>query len=169
MIIDNQTPLYTSEEIDLIKSYWNEETSEKRIFEDRSYTFNVLYDLPEEYTNRFLDWIEDTIGKKLLNREYHLILHKFKEGDYFDWHEDNAYMERGKREYAVGFHLNDDYNGGEFVVIEDGKEKIIGKVPGSPYLFTSDVTHKINRVESGIRWSIILFVYDTSFKAKSVI
>ena len=29
MIIDNQTPLYTSEEIDLIKSYWNEETSEK--------------------------------------------------------------------------------------------------------------------------------------------
>ena len=23
---------------------------------------DVLYDLPEEYTNRFLDWIEDTIG-----------------------------------------------------------------------------------------------------------
>ena len=36
LIIDNQTLVYTSEEIDLIKSYWNEETSEKRIFEDRS-------------------------------------------------------------------------------------------------------------------------------------
>ena len=97
MIIDNQTPLYTSEEIDLIKSYWNEETSEKRIFEDRSYTFNVLYDLPEEYTNRFLDWIEDTIGKKLLNREYHLILHKFKKVIILIKHEDSKYMERGKK------------------------------------------------------------------------
>lgn len=169
MIIDNQTPLYTLEEQDLIKSNWNDETSEKRIFKDRSYEFSVLHQLPQEYTNRFLDWIEDTIGKKLLNREYHLILHKFKEGDYFDLHEDNAYMERGKREYAVGFHLNNDYKGGEFVVIEDEKERIIGKVPGAPYLFTSDVTHKINRVKSKIRWSIILFIYDTSFKSKSLI
>ena len=37
-------------------------------------------------------------------------------------------MERGKREYAVGFHLNNDFKGGEFIVIEDEKEKIIGKV-----------------------------------------
>ncbi len=169
MIIDNQIPLYTSKELDIIKSYWDDETSEKRIFDDRSYTYKVLYHLPEEYTNRFLDWIEENIGKKLINRNYHLILHKFKKGDYFDWHKDNAYMEMGKREYAVGFHLNNDYNGGEFVVIEDEKQKVIGKVPGSPYLFTSDVTHKINKVEDGIRWSIILFVYDTSFKSKSVI
>ena len=169
MIIYKKIPLFTYEEINLIKSHWNDETSKKRIFEDRSYTYDVLYNLPEEYTNRFLDWVEDNIGKKFLDRKYHLILHKFEKGDYFDLHKDEAYMEMGKREYAIGFHLNNDYEGGEFVVVEDEKEKIIGKLPGAPYLFTSDVTHKINRVESGIRWSVILFLYDTSFKVKSVI
>ena len=169
MIIYKKIPLFTYEERNLIKSHWNDETSKKRIFEDRSYTYDVLYNLPEEYTNRFLDWVEDNIGKKFLDRKYHLILHKFEKGDYFDLHKDEAYMEMGKREYAIGFHLNNDYEGGEFVVVEDEKEKIIGKLPGAPYLFTSDVTHKINRVESGIRWSVILFLYDTSFKVKSVI
>ncbi len=169
MIIYKKIPLFTYEERNLIKSHWNDETSKKRIFEDRSYTYDVLYNLPEEYTNRFLDWVEDNIGKKFLDRKYHLILHKFEKGDYFDWHKDDAYMEKGKRKYAIGFHLNNDYEGGEFVVVEDEKEKIIGKLPGAPYLFTSDVTHKINRVESGIRWSVILFLYDTSFKAKSTI
>lgn len=163
MIIDSQIPLYTLEEQDLIKSHWDDKTSKKVVFKDRSYTFNILYDLPQEYTHRFLNWIEDNTGRKLKNKEHYLILHKFDEGDYFDWHHDNVYREGGQREYAVGFHLNSDYKGGEFVAIEDEKEKIIGKIFGSPYLFTSNIKHKINKVESGVRWSILLFIYNSSF------
>ena len=164
MIFEDSIPLFNPTELDLIKSSWRDDIVEKRDdihgYEDRSYYYNILYDLPKEYVNRFLDWIEAKLGKKIQNRKnYNLILHRFNEGDYFDYHTDDGTISDGKREFAAGFHVNDDYEGGEFVVYENDKERVIGKTPGTPYVFSSFVGHKINKVKSNIRYSIIIFIF----------
>jgi len=170
MIFEDSIPLFNSSELDFIKSSWRNDRAEERNYKDRSYYYNVLYDLPQEYVDRFLDWIENKIEKKIENRKkYDLILHKFEKGDYFDYHTDDGYKELGKREYAAGFHVNDDYDGGEFVVYENHKERVIGKKAGIPYIFSSDVGHRINKVKSNIRYSIIIFIYDNSIDNKSLI
>ena len=170
MIFEESTPLFNLRELDFIKSSWRDDRAEKRNYKDRSYYYNVLYDLPKEYVNRFLDWIETKIGKKIQNRKkYNLILHKFEEGDHFDYHTDDGYNLEGKREFAAGFHVNDDYGGGEFVVYENDKERVIGKNSGTPYIFSSTVGHKINKVKSNIRYSIIIFIYDNSIDNKTLI
>ena len=74
-----------------------------------------------------------------------------------------------KVEYAAGFHINDDYEGGEFVVYENGKQRIIGKQIGVPYIFSSEVGHKINKVKSKIRYSIIVFIYNNSIDKRILI
>ena len=165
MIFEESTPLFNSTELDFIKYSWRDDKAEKRNYKDRTYYYNVLYDLPQEYLDRFLDWIENKIGKNIDNRKkYHLILHRFKKGDYFDYHTDGGYRDKelGKREYAAGFHLNNDYEGGEFVVYENEKERVIGNQTGVPYIFSSDTLHKINKVKSNIRYSIVVFVYNNS-------
>jgi hypothetical protein len=172
MIFEDSTSLFNSTELDFIKSSWKDDKAEKRNYKDRTYYYNVLYDLPQEYLDRFLDWIENKIGKNIDNRKkYHLILHRFKKGDYFDYHTDGGYRDKelGKREYAAGFHLNNDYEGGEFVVYENEKERVIGKQIGAPYIFSADIGHKINKVKSNTRYSIVVFVYNNSIDKKTFI
>ena len=164
MILEESTPLFNSTELDFIKSSWNDDTADQKNYKDRIYYSNVVNNLPQEYLDRFLNWIENKIGKKLNNRKkYNLILHRFKEGDYFDYHADSDFVNTSwEVEYAAGFHINDDYEGGEFVVNENGKERIIGKQKGVPYIFSADTLHKINKVKSKIRYSIVVFVYNNS-------
>ena len=78
MIFEESKPLFNLTELDFIKSSWKDDRAEKRNYKDRSYYYNVLYDLPQEYVDRFLNWIESKIEKKIENRKkYDLILHKF--------------------------------------------------------------------------------------------
>ena len=171
MILEESTPLFNSTELDFIKCSWKDDTADQKNYKDRTYYSNVVNNLPQEYLDRFLNWIENKIGKKIENRiKYNLILHRFKEGDYFDYHTDGDFKNTNWNvEYAAGFHLNDDYEGGEFVVYENGKERIIGKQTGVPYIFSSDVHHKINKIKSKIRYSIIVFIYNNSIDKRILI
>ena len=156
MIFEDSIPLFNSTELDIIKSSWKDDSAEQRNYKDRTYYYNVVNGLPQEYVDRFLDWIEN-------RKKYNLILHKFTEGDYFDYHTDGDYRNPNwDIEYAAGFHVNDDYGGGEFVVCENEKERVIGNQTGVPYIFSSDTLHKINKVKSKIRYSIVVFVYNNS-------
>ena len=164
MILEDFIPLFNSTELDFIKSSWEDDSAEQRNYKDRTYYYNVVNELPQEYVDRFLDWIENKIGKGIENRKkYNLILHKFTEGDYFVYDTDGDYRNPNwDIEYAAGFHVNDDYVGGEFVVCENEKERIIGKQKGVPYIFSSDTLHKVNKVKSKIRYSVVVFVYNNS-------
>ena len=172
MILEDSIPLFNSTELDLMKSSWKDNTLDQKNYKDITKRFKDVYlnNLPQEYVDRFLDWIETKIGKKIQNRKkYNLILHKFEEGDHFDYHTDDGYNLEGKREFAAGFHVNDDYEGGEFVVYENDKERVIGKNSGTPYIFSSTVGHKINKVKSKIRYSIIVFIYNNSIDKRILI
>tara|TARA_Y100000389_G_scaffold150073_1_gene149537 strand:- start:123 stop:644 length:522 start_codon:yes stop_codon:yes gene_type:complete len=173
MIFEESTPLFNLTELNLIKSSWEVDTVDQKNYKDETKCFKDVYlnNLPQEYVDRFLDWIESKIEKKIHNRKkYNFILKIMEEGDHFDYHTDTDFVNTSwEVEYAAGFHINDDYGGGEFVVYENGNERIIGKQIGIPYIFSSDVPHKINKIKSKIRYSIIVFIYNNSIDKRILI
>lgn len=169
MVFEDTNLLFNKQELEVIKNTWNESTCIRREFSDRSYDFDVLYGLDKKYTNKLLDWFELTVGRKMIIRKEHLILHRFSPGDYFDYHVDSTTTSKGKRLYAVGFNVNEEYTGGEFRIAKENIETTIGSKAGVPYVFSSEVPHKINPVLTGTRWSIILFIHDTAFNEKTLV
>ena len=173
MILEDSIPLFNSTELDFMKSSWKDDTLDQKNYKDITKRFKDVYlnNLPQEYVDRFLDWIEKKIENKIHNRKkYNFILKIMKKGDHFDYHTDTDFVSTSwKVEYAAGFHINDDYEGGEFVVYENGKQRIIGKQIGVPYIFSSEVGHKINKVKSKIRYSIIVFIYNNSIDKRILI
>jgi predicted 2-oxoglutarate/Fe(II)-dependent dioxygenase YbiX len=119
-------------------------------------------------TAKLLNWFEIESGEKLKSYDYNLIIHKYNVGDYFDKHIDS--VERGykNRAYVVGFHINDDYDGGEYILYNP--DSIVDKTPGIPYFFKSDRLHEISKITKGIRKSAFLFVnYEDLIKKTTLI
>jgi len=163
MVIENDSPLLSEEEIDFLLSQWDEDKAKHSIVFDRRYMHCLLANIPPTIQDKFYNWIELKLGKTIFDKHNFLILHKYSQGDFFNLHKDDGIRNKGKRLYAAGFNLNNNYSGGEFIVRYQGKEKTIGTVPGTPYLFSSDVLHKINHVKTGIRWSILMFLFENDF------
>jgi predicted 2-oxoglutarate/Fe(II)-dependent dioxygenase YbiX len=68
----------------------------------------------------------------------------------------------------VGFHINNDYDGGEYILYNP--DSIIDKTPGIPYFFKSDRLHEISKITKGIRKSALLFVnYEDLIKKTTLI
>lgn len=167
MLVESKTRLFSDKEIEYLLSLWDENDGQEFILSDREYSSNLLSNVPNSITTKFYDWLELNLGKTIFHKHSYLVLHKFKEGDYFNLHKDDGYRNKGKRLYAAGFNLNTNYSGGEFCAILDNEEITIGEIPGAPYLFSSDILHKINKVKKGVRWSILMFLYEDDFLEKS--
>jgi hypothetical protein len=84
---------------------------------------------------------------------------EYKVGDYFDWHED-----RSSNLYRIGvfstvIQLNDNYDGG-ILEIKNLKNELvpIENKKGSLYIFNPNLLHRITKIESGSRHSLISWV-----------
>ena len=67
------------------------------------------------------------------------------------------------RAYVIGFHINNNYEGGEYKLYEPNE--IIDKTPGVPYCFKSDRLHEITKITKGIRKSALIFInYEDLYK-----
>lgn len=168
MVFQDSQPLFTPEELNHILSYWDEERSVLKDFQNRRYKSCTWINIDNKYKIRLLEWFEQHTNLKLTSVEDQLILHKFSKGDYFDIHKDNQTKEHGKRLYAVGFTVQNSNEGGEFIILQEDEEYEVGDKPGVPYLFSSEVAHRINKVKTGERFSILMFIY-SDFISKSFI
>jgi predicted 2-oxoglutarate/Fe(II)-dependent dioxygenase YbiX len=63
-----------------------------------------------------------------------------------------------KRKYVVGFHLNNDYKGGEYFLYYDNAKYEIDKTVGVVYTFDSELEHEITPITSNVRKSVVIFV-----------
>jgi predicted 2-oxoglutarate/Fe(II)-dependent dioxygenase YbiX len=146
--------LYNKEELDFLNWYW--ENTDNRKFKDRSYEFTVIGNNELNITTKLLNWFENQSGEKLKSYNYNLIIHRYNIGDYFGKHIDA--VERGykNRAYVLGFHINNDYMGGEYKLYNP--DFIIDKTPGVPYFFKSDREHEITRITNGVRKSALIFI-----------
>jgi predicted 2-oxoglutarate/Fe(II)-dependent dioxygenase YbiX len=62
----------------------------------------------------------------------------------------------------VGVCLNDDYEGGHFIMY--GPKQVIPKKAGTIYSFKNTREHEVTKIESGIRYSLIIFLYKENIK-----
>jgi hypothetical protein len=134
----------------------------ERPSEKISYTYYNIY------KDKNVDWIFDRITDYLvLDNDIEIIkpfdiihLHKYEEGNQFKRHRDIYYP---NQILNVGVCLNDDYVGGDFVLY--GPTQIIPKIAGTIYSFKNTREHEVTKIESGIRYSLIIFLYKENMKS----
>lgn len=157
--------LFNNIDITNLDKLWDNPVHKK--YEDREYYSVTLVKSCEYYVTKLLIWFELNSGLLLKSYEKPLILHRFYEGNYFLKHNDSIYIHNNSRAYVVGFHLNNDYEGGEYVLHD--KYHIINNYPGVPYYFNSSQEHEIIKVTKGIRKSALIFInHEDLIKTKLV-
>ena len=83
---------------------------------------------------------------------------RYKPGGHYKPHQDVFYQDKNKRLYTFIIALNDDYEGGEFIMFDDTEIKFDkGDVIVFPSLFL--YPHKVEPVKSGIRYSYVSWVW----------
>ncbi len=157
--------LYNDTELKFLNSFW--ENVDYRKFDDRSYEFAVMMNNEMDITTKLLDWFENESGEKLIHKKYSLIIHKYNVGDYFDKHTDSVERNYKNRAYVVGFHINDEYDGGEYMLYNPNE--IIDKGPGVPYCFKSNRLHEITKITNGIRKSALIFINHEDLVKKNLL
>lgn len=157
--------IYNDTELQFLNSFW--ENTNFRKFEDRSYEFTILTDDRYGITTKLLNWFETQTNQTLINKTYHLIIHRYNEGDYFDKHIDSVERDYKHRAWVLGFHINDEYVGGEYKLYNP--DEIVNKTPGVPYCFKSDRLHEITKITKGIRKSGLIFINHEDIVNKNLI
>ena len=157
-----------SKELEKINPFGKSDHASKNV------TFKVNYDVWVIDRNEKTKWIFDKIQiyfinetnikiKKELDKIY---IHKYIEGQQFSKHADTYYK---TQIHNVGVCLNNDYDGGEFVLYNP--EEQLPKEIGNIYTFPSQRMHEVKEILKGERWSIIGFLHidNLDFPKKSLI
>ena len=106
-----------------------------------------------------------------LNGEYEVQLAKYEVGDHFTKHQDTSAkqfsrMHDGERtrkiSASVQLSSEKDYTGGDFVFFtekskEGSKAELVDKKPGTMVIFPSYCEHMVSKIESGTRYSLVLW------------
>lgn len=192
--------IFNKEELDLIFSYTKKYTDlyatpldevvdikENRV----EYNFNEWFkkykciNLPRnEETNwlfiKLLDWFTSVSGittkdytyspVEARERELLLTIQGYSEGDRFDKHVDIQPGAYSNRLYNVGVQLNDNYEGGEFVIWNEKEEEILfPKVAGTAVAYDIRFWHQIKPITLGTRWSIVFPILKSYVTAKRLL
>jgi len=95
--------------------------------------------------------------KPLNSIEYVKVLkysfNRYNKDDFLEWHEDNHEIINGATLTFI-IQLNDEYDGGFVKYILDGTEYNVPKIKGSVFIFESNITHSVEPIVSGKRYSI---------------
>jgi predicted 2-oxoglutarate/Fe(II)-dependent dioxygenase YbiX len=150
--------IFTKDECDLIISYVDSyfKNWDKK---DRKYnSHSIDYDTTNNWIfYRLKDFFEDQTGLKISKLKKQLHFHKFTKGDWFSRHSDV----NDRRLYVVGSMLNDDFEGGDFIMYNDEKI-ILDKKVGNTYIFDVKIEHEITPITNGERYSLLWFLQNSN-------
>jgi hypothetical protein len=116
------------------------------------------------FLKKVLMWVEEVRQIKLNIYDYKFydsFLINYQVGDYFLKHKDDTYMNfRGStRKYVVGFHLSNEYKGGEYCIYDSNNNiELIGNDIGHTYVFDSETYHEVKPIIEGVRKSVIIHI-----------
>ena len=112
--------------------------------------------------NKLKDFFEIETDLKIIKTKQEIHFHKFIYGDWFGKHNDN----KSERLYAVGVLLNDDFEGGDFILYNPN-EHILNKKIGNTYIFDVRIEHEITPILEGERYSLLWFLQKEHIKIKT--
>ena len=128
----------------------------KQVFNDKKVL--RLYDLitEEDTVKRAITFMSNHIAKEFPTKRFYIKnieLVEWNEGQGMDWHRDYPYYEGT----SIIF-LNDDYEGGEFIMFDDYEIKFKA---GDIILFPSTFLypHLVKPVKKGIRYAFVSWCY----------
>lgn len=104
--------------------------------------------------NTFNSFLEITFGVKVIKDLDTIHLFNYSIGDKFGKHRDIYYP---GQVYNVGVNLNDDYEGGDFILHEP--YTVVKKEAGKLYTFKNTIPHEVTEVTKGNRYSLIGFYF----------
>jgi predicted 2-oxoglutarate/Fe(II)-dependent dioxygenase YbiX len=106
---------------------------------------------------RLCDFFESQIGLNIFVRPNKLNLHHYTEGDEFAKHIDTG---TPIKEWNVGIVLNEDFDGGDYLVFDENDEPIvIDKRIGNVCIYQSQTPHQVTPITRGERWAIAMFIH----------
>ena len=115
-----------------------------------------------------IDWIktkiESFLKKEIQFKGYELDeieefqFTKYTKGGHYDWHTDIG-LNFKYRFCSIVLQLNDGYEGGQLLYKNhDSTEIEFEKGIGNLFIFSSSVTHKVNPISEGIRYSLVSWI-----------
>lgn len=160
----SQSILFTKEECDYLIGLKNKyplqgDNGRWEEFDDFRYKFYTL-----EYASdidwvikRLCDFFESKMGLNIFVRPTKLNLHHYTEGDEFGKHIDTG---TPIKEWNVGIVLNEDFDGGDYLVFDENDEPIvIDKKIGNVCIYQSQTPHQVTPITRGERWAIAMFIH----------
>ena len=155
---------YTIESKELLPSKYSTHTGESSRSTQRVYMDDVwfrfgedrYYEEMKEYTLKVLS-VYQKLHNVTCQRYTDFRVNRYSSGGYMSEHIDNIHHSHGQQygypHLSVLLFLNEDYEGGEFIVA-DNKYKT---PKGSAIIFPSNFMfpHKVNKIEYGTRWSVV--------------
>jgi alkyl hydroperoxide reductase subunit AhpC len=97
--------------------------------------------------------------------DIHIARYTGKRGGVKMGHRDNTSPHTAYRRFALSMNLNDDFEGGEVVFKEFNAHGYKGE-PGTALIFSSSLLHEIQETTSGVRYSLISHLFNSSTIAK---
>ena len=90
---------------------------------------------------------------------------RYAPGDFYDWHLDIGKADTSSRKLSLSVQLTDpeNYDGGELLIHGYENEKPVKEI-GSVIVFPSYLSHCVNSVTSGTRWSLVAWVHGPPFR-----
>lgn len=104
--------------------------------------------------DRMDSYFTESTGIKVVKQLDAVHLFDYSVGDKFGKHRDIYYP---GQVWNIGVCLNDDYEGGDFVLYNPNK--ILPKVQGEIYTFECKREHEVLEITKGNRWSLIGFYF----------
>jgi len=169
MTTPKQKILFSKEECDLIlKKYELKPIDGNQIRKSSiSYTYKNMNDVEDKgILDRFILWINEEFNisidwENTDSKEFYL--QTYVKGDKFNRHNDSIH----NRLYGLGLLLNDDFEGGEFIIenITNNTEIFnFQKIIGNCYFFESIFEHELYEIKEGIRNIILVFFRKSQIK-----
>lgn len=78
---------------------------------------------------------------------------RYSKDDYLEWHEDNDEILHGATITFI-IQLNVDYENGYIKYRYDDVEYVVEKEKGSVFIFDSNITHMVDKINGGVRYSL---------------
>jgi predicted 2-oxoglutarate/Fe(II)-dependent dioxygenase YbiX len=168
-----QEKIFTKEECDKIIEIINitKKTDGKNKYDQTSdgyVSFDEYKIEDNENNNWFMDkiklFIENTLNIKLikLNKDAQILCYGINDG--FAKHLDYNVQSSDPRIYTFGILLNNDFEGGEFVLYHNGIETQLKKDIGNCYIFDTKILHEVKKITNGKRYSLIIHIKNSEIK-----
>jgi PKHD-type hydroxylase len=127
----------------------NSEVKVSDVVNQNTLEYKKMYELLSESISHNNTFSSLLAAKKITSP----MIVNYSKGCFYDWHVDELQISGVLTHYSMTIFLNDpdEYEGGELVIVRDGKEEEYKLSAGKALIYSTGMLHKVNAVRSGNR------------------